>query len=487
MNDPNQEINIDIPCGDPTFDPSNMCIADDMEFFRTFASGNSGSDINNPRIQKNDITAFIDGSMVYGSDDARAVLLRTLSGGKLKTSESKFGDTLLPKNTMNLPNAPDTSTNFPVAGDVRASETLGLLAMHTIFVRAHNEIADMIIDSVRDNIDNNGDTEAEIDEKVYQYTRVILTAVIQKVTYTDWLPVIFGQVAYDKFIGEYQGYDESINPGICAIFSSSAFRLGHTMLPWSLPIRDEDCRDTGFGGGDLELQDAFFTPNILDNTPDFFDGFIKGFSCTLCNEGDTRVTEGVRNFLFQSHQDEDGEPIFGILDLVSLNLQRGRDHGLPDYNTVRRELGLDAIEKFDDLSSDELLNIEFKMVYKDNVNDIDLYMGGLAEDHMEDSTFGELISKIVLEQFKRLRDGDRYYYQRYIKDGDLKDWIESITLKDIFEAVTNLEFDIEEESGSESSDGRRRMQTNDGAIMFQNSEAVSIFDEVSSSSSDSGD
>jgi len=315
-----------------------------------------------------------------------------------------------------------------------------------------------------------------------------LTAVIQKITYNDWLPVIFGQVAYDKFIGEYQGYDESINPGICAIFSSSAFRLGHTMLPWSLPIRDQNCGNTGFGGGDLELQDAFFTPNILDNTPDFFEGFINGFSCTLCNEGDTRVTEGVRNFLFQSHVDEDGEPIFGILDLVSLNLQRGRDHGLPDYNTVRKELGLDEIEKFDDLSSDQLLNNEFKMVYKDNVNDIDLYMGGLAEDHMEDSTFGELISKIVLEQFKRLRDGDRYYYQRYIKDGDLKDWIESITLKDIFETVTNVEFDIEEESGSESSDGRRRrMQTNDGAIMFQNSEAVSIFDEVSSSSSDSGD
>src|SRR6185503_14936385 len=85
------------------------------------------------------ITAFIDGSQIYGSDEARALALRTMSGGQLKTSEGN----LLPYDTAGFPNdtggAPLASTFL--AGDVRANENIELTAMHTLFVREHNRLA----------------------------------------------------------------------------------------------------------------------------------------------------------------------------------------------------------------------------------------------------------------------------------------------------------------------------------------------------------
>ena len=101
-----------------------------------------------------------------------------MSNGKLKTSTSPSGETLLPRNTFNLTNDPNEDARFFVGGDVRVNEQMGLLVMHTIFVRAHNQIAELIIDGVRSF--NPTDTELQIDELVYQYAKLIITAIIQK-------------------------------------------------------------------------------------------------------------------------------------------------------------------------------------------------------------------------------------------------------------------------------------------------------------------
>jgi hypothetical protein len=78
--------------------------------------------------------------MIYGSDTFRAAYLQAPSGGRLETSPGN----LLPFNVSGLANAnptglPEVSLFF--AGDVRANEHLGLISMHTVFVREHNRLS----------------------------------------------------------------------------------------------------------------------------------------------------------------------------------------------------------------------------------------------------------------------------------------------------------------------------------------------------------
>jgi len=143
---------------------------------------------NSVRQQINLNTSWIDGSVVYGSDATRARWLRTFSKGKMKTSS---GD-LLPYNTVNAeltgpvdPNAPSMkndnggTTKTFVAGDVRAAENPVLLAIQTLFVREHNRICDRLLrEGQRD------------DEQIYQLARKEVGALIQAITYQEFLPVL---------------------------------------------------------------------------------------------------------------------------------------------------------------------------------------------------------------------------------------------------------------------------------------------------------
>ena len=81
--------------------------------------------------QINLITAFIDGSMVYGSDEKTAMALRSKEDGKMLVSTGN----LLPLNgNLDSPIEGIDSAHF-AAGDIRANEQLGLTAIHTVFLR----------------------------------------------------------------------------------------------------------------------------------------------------------------------------------------------------------------------------------------------------------------------------------------------------------------------------------------------------------------
>jgi hypothetical protein len=110
---------------------------------------------------------------------------------------------------------------------------------------------------------------------------------------------------------------------------------------------------------------------------------------------------------------------------------------LADYNSTRQAYGIDVAESFADITSNLDVQAKLEALYGD-VNDIDLWVGLMAEDHTENGSLGETTTRIIADQFERLRDGDRFYYENTMSDREVRQ-IENTTLGDIIERNTNLD------------------------------------------------
>jgi len=404
-----EAFNIQVPTGDPYFDPFFTGMVEIPLTRSGFEEGTGENGV--PREQTNEITPFIDASNVYGVDEARLAFMRA-DGGKLKVTESDYGD-LLPYNTAMLPNAGGPSDTLFVAGDVRANENVALTSMHTLFVREHNRLVDEIAK----------ENPHFTDEQLFQEAKVLVEALMQQITYHEFLPLLVGEDALDA----YTGFDAAVNPEIANVFATAAFRLGHTLLSNEVERIDEEGNE--IEAGHLLLKDAFFAADevlLEEGIESIFRGMSEGYAEAL----DTQLVDAVRNFLF-------GPPGAGGLDLASLNIQRGRDHGLSDYNSVREAYGLDRVESFSDITSDTELAAKLEDVFGD-VDSIDVFVGGLAEDAVNGGLLGELFHTIVVDQFTRLRDGDKYWYEDRLSESQL-DWVQSVKLSDIIEWNTDVE------------------------------------------------
>lgn len=384
--DPVEPAPIAVPLGDPYFDPFFTGV-EIIPLNRSIYDPTTGTDPGNPRQQVNEISGPIDATNVYGQDPDRTLALRTLDGtGRLKTSAGN----LLPFNVDGLPNAMPGGVDpadFFLAGDIRSNEQLGLTSMHTLWVREHNLIADAT-----------GFLFPWLTgDQIFEIARRTVITEIQVITFREFLPVLLGPGS----IGPYAGYDPSVNPGISTEFSTALYRLGHTML--SPAIQRLNADGTPIPEGPLSLRDAFFAPATLVDEGGI-DPILKGLSSQVMQRIDNLVVDDLRNFLF-------GPPGAGGLDLASLNIQRGRDHGLPDYNTVRIHYGLAPVASFADISSDPEVQSRLATAYT-SVDDIDLWIGAISEDPVSsDSLVGELLFVGLKEQFERLRDGDPSWYQ----------------------------------------------------------------------------
>ncbi|QEF98827.1 peroxidase [Stieleria maiorica] len=387
---------IEVPSGDPLFDPTGTGEVT-IPLTRSQFDPTTGTSVDNPRQQVNSITAFVDGSQVYGSDQQTADRLRTFQGGMLVMTEDGL-----------LPIGEDGGV---IAGDIRASENISLTAIQTLFVREHNRLAARVAETA----------PTLSDEQIYQRARAIVIAEIQSITYNEFLPALLGHRA----LTAYQGYDSTVDPGIATEFSSAAFRFGHSTLNDDIEFFDNDGREVHEA---VELRDVFFNPTLLEETG--IDSVLKYDASSQAQEIDLEVVDSLRNFLF-------GAPGAGGFDLVALNIQRGRDHGLNDYNTTRQAYGLEAVESFADITSDIELQEKLETLYGD-VDNIDLWVGLMAEDHLRGASVGELISTIITDQFQRLRDGDRFYYENVFQGQELRS-IQRTSLADVIERNTTVQ------------------------------------------------
>jgi len=340
------------------------------------------------RQQINQLTQYQDASNVYGSTKDVANSLRLFSGGLLR--QGGRVDSL----KGNLPVGPELSdSGVPdfVAGDVRANEHVALIIMHTIWLREHNRIVTELakINPCWD------------DERLYQEGRKIVGAIMQVITYKEFLPLLFGRRGYNRFIGAYPGYSSDVNVSIPNAFATAAFRFGHSLINPTFARLDSDNKPLSIGP--LGLRESFFNPLqyfISGGT----DPILRGLLQDKSREVDEFVNRVLTTELFATEEDI-GQ------DLAARNIQRGREHGIPSYRQFedfcRDMFGVSA--EFASLST----NLRLRNLYgaKGFADGIDLWVGGLAERRIQGSNLGPTFACIIGKTFADLRNGDRFYWE----------------------------------------------------------------------------
>ncbi|XP_064190296.1 peroxidasin isoform X1 [Anguilla rostrata] len=354
-----------------------------------------------PREQINQLTSYIDASNVYGSSSHESEEIRDLASqrGLLRQGiVQRSGKPLLPFATGPPTECMRDENESPIpcflAGDHRANEQLGLTAMHTLWFREHNRVATELL---RLNPHWDGDT-------IYHEARKIVGAQMQHITYSHWLPKILGE-AGAKLLGEYRGYDPNVNAGIVNAFATAAFRFGHTLINPVLYRLDESFQP--IPQGHISLHKAFFSPFRIVNEGGI-DPLLRGLFGVA---GKMRVTSQLLNT-------ELTERLFSMahavaLDLAAMNIQRGRDHGIPPYNDYRVFCNLTSAHTFEDLRNeirDAGVRDKLRRLYGTPLN-IDLFPALMAEDVVPGSRLGPTLMCLLATQFKRLRDGDRFWYE----------------------------------------------------------------------------
>ncbi|XP_071945323.1 salivary peroxidase/catechol oxidase-like isoform X2 [Antedon mediterranea] len=384
---------IPIPKDDPYF--TKPC----MVFKRSQRTAVEGCP-SAPTEHVNVITSYIDGSFVYGSTEHEAKKLRSFVSGKLIVLKNPSGSHLkpiLPHNpTHSKCKAQTIVKKCPSAGDKRASVQPGLHALHTVFVREHNRLTDKL--TILNPHWN--------DERLFQEARKIVSAVFQHITYSEYLPVILGQKSVQRHnlaTDSTYAYSDCIDPSISSVFSSAAFRFGHSQIGSFVARADKNYQPTY---DPLPLRGTFFNASVLDDArAGGVDSIILGMLSIGLFNVDYQFSKDITEHLFSDPPNAPG------MDLLAINILRGRDHGLASYNDWRDVCGLGKADTFADLTEiSKEVQLLLQKIYQ-NVNDIDAIIGMFSERHVDGALVGPTFSCILGEQFHNLKFGDRFWYE----------------------------------------------------------------------------
>ncbi|XP_045467733.1 peroxidase isoform X2 [Harmonia axyridis] len=352
---------------------------------------------NKPAEQLTAVNHYLDLSIVYGNSEQMNQQLRQFSGGRLLV-ETRNNQDWPPRNNnaSGVCSIRNPREACYAAGDARVNQNPQLTVLQVILLREHNRIADAL---AKLNPQWN-------DETIFQEARKIAIAEHQFISYYEWLPIFIGlensmrnKILYNtrQFVNDYNG---NVNPTIINEHSTAAFRYFHSAIAGGLDLVTEHRSSYG----NLRLSDWFNRPGIIEEGNNFAD-LCRGLGTQPELMNDQYHDSEITQFLFR-----DGMQ-FG-LDLKAFDVQRNRDHGLASYNDMRAYCGLKkahVFEDFLDVISPENVN-KLSQLYED-VNDVDLTVGGTLEAHVPGTLAGPTFLCILTEQFYRSRVGDRFWFE----------------------------------------------------------------------------
>ncbi|KAM6426630.1 dual oxidase 2 [Liasis olivaceus] len=430
---PAEFLNLLIPPGDPVFDPSSSQQVV-LPFQRMRWAAGTGRSPNNPREMVNGVTGWLDGSAIYGSSHSWSDSLRSFSRGML-LSGTKDG---FPKQTeVNslMWKALDPSTGRGGSqgifefGNAKGNENVFLQAMSIVWFRYHNYWAEKLAKQ------NPGWS----DEDVFQHARKRVIATYQNIVLYEWLPTFLE----NRTITDYEGYKQHVDSRISPEFLvASALFLG-TRVPSGVYMRNSSCffRNVSDINGQpspaLRLCNNYWSrenPNL--QTGEDVDDLLLGMSSQITKLEDNIVVEDLRDYWY-------GTVKYSRMDFVASWIQRGRDLGLSTYNKAREFFRLQPAKNWTDIKQKNRKILELTAnLYGNNPDHLELLLGGMLE---EDET---LFQAIIEDQFVRLRDGDRFWFENTKNGLFTSEEIEAIkntTFHDVLVAVIysdNIQADV---------------------------------------------
>ncbi|KAL5282648.1 HPX5 family protein [Megaselia abdita] len=373
-----------------------------IDFVRAFPSPKPGCKLGS-RTPFNTLTGVIDANTVYGVTEKFSRKLRTGFGGLLRMNPvfEEYGlKDLLPLK-LDIPDEGCTRPNKSMfcfeAGEIRVNEQLVLTCMHTLMAREHNRLANGL-GMVNPHWD---------DETLFQEARRINIAIIQHITYNEFLPILLGKEIMEKFglvlekDGYWNGYDSKVNPGIIDAFAGAAFRFGHSLLPTAVERWSKAHKFIA----SKRLSDLIRRPYDLYRAG-VLDEYFMGLMNQVAQAMDDSITQEVTNHLFKKEGARFG------MDLVSFNMQRGREFGIPGYMEFRKFCGLSTFNTWDDMfgSMPNETILRYQSIF-DHPVDIDLWSGGVSEKALPGSMLGPTFACVIATQMSYIRRGDRFWYE----------------------------------------------------------------------------
>ena len=374
-------------------------------------------DTGTTRVPVNDVTSFLDLSIIYGNSTTVNALLRANDGsGKLLTAPD--GD--IPFGKPGLAN--DCGAFDPVnnpasaSGDSRVDENLFLDAVHSLLFRNHNRDAEWVAANRPD---------LTTDEQRFQRARAINIARFQQQVYNELLPAVFGDAAVARYLGAYTGYEPSLDPRIASTFDI-ALRVVHGQVALPPYIVHEDGTPVVIEGT-LGFP-SHSRPNCLFTTFREVGGkaIAKSAMAQSAQAVTGQVSDLMRNIVFRS---ANGQSTAGFnLDIEQLNIIRGREFGTPNFDDLRRrsrgqsvydlpachhaaEGEADPLPCFLYVTNTPQVAQQLRSAYG-HVDRIDAFIGLMLENNPDSGQyrFPQTASAIILEQFRRTRAADRWFY-----------------------------------------------------------------------------
>ncbi|PVD36104.1 hypothetical protein C0Q70_03077 [Pomacea canaliculata] len=390
---PPEILEVSVPRHDPDFDPDGRGDRK-MPYERRAYDRRTGQSPNSPRRQLNKASSYIDGSFLYGNSIVRTSYLRDPNSGKLACQDKHCMYPLL--NDVRLPFQMYPTRNKTILvpetlwrlGDTHVYENPWLLSLNLLFFKYHNSVAESLARHHQN----------WTSDEIFDKTRHWVIAVLQKIIMYDWLPLLVNEP-----VKPYPGYNPSIISEITDLFDAAAINYIMTLIPsasYSLSLKKTEENKCILMGPHRLCNTYWNSKEILENSMLGTSEFLLGLTAQSAEADDTIIVEDLRSKFY-------GPLFYSRHDAVVLTIMKGRDYGLPDYNTARRHMGLPPIANF----SWPNRTTESQKLFEchNSMDTVDIFVGGMMETTAEGP--GPLFKSIILDQMYRVRDGDRFWFE----------------------------------------------------------------------------